>query len=243
MLNAPHPDDERLSALAFTDHDAIADAALTSHVATCTRCTDLVNELGALRASLAELPDLQPSRPLRLLPPGADAPVATGAGTAWVRRLFAPALTAGAALAMVGLIGTATPVLNGAAGGAATGMFENAGEPQQGGGDATYEALSSTGDDGAPAEAPGAELGRDLSSAAARAPEDAAASEAPLQPDAITDEDQARASRQPTASGGDGRLASELPAERSPWPMVLFAGVALMVGAAVLRWIMAPRAG
>jgi hypothetical protein len=35
----------------------------------------------------------------------------------------------------------------------------------------------------------------------------------------------------------------DLPAERSPWPMVLFTGVALMIGAALLRWIMVPRAG
>jgi hypothetical protein len=35
----------------------------------------------------------------------------------------------------------------------------------------------------------------------------------------------------------------DLPAERSPWPMVLFTGVALMVGAALLRWILVPRAG
>ncbi len=32
-------------------------------------------------------------------------------------------------------------------------------------------------------------------------------------------------------------------AERSPWPMVLFAGIALMIGAALLRWILVPRAG
>ena len=37
--------------------------------------------------------------------------------------------------------------------------------------------------------------------------------------------------------------ASQLPAERSPWPMVLFTGVALMIAAALLRWILVPRAG
>jgi hypothetical protein len=30
--------------------------------------------------------------------------------------------------------------------------------------------------------------------------------------------------------------------ERSPWPMVLFAGVALIVAALLLRWILQPRA-
>ena len=42
----------------------------------------------------------------------------------------------------------------------------------------------------------------------------------------------------------DGATAlAPAPAERSPWPMVLFTGVALMVAAALLRWILAPRAG
>ena len=36
---------------------------------------------------------------------------------------------------------------------------------------------------------------------------------------------------------------TQAPAERSPWPMVLFAGVALMIGATLLRWILVPRAG
>jgi hypothetical protein len=34
-----------------------------------------------------------------------------------------------------------------------------------------------------------------------------------------------------------------LTVERSPWPMVLFTGVALMIGALLLRWILVPRAG
>jgi hypothetical protein len=34
-----------------------------------------------------------------------------------------------------------------------------------------------------------------------------------------------------------------LTTERSPWPMVLFAGVAVMIGALLLRWILVPRAG
>lgn len=238
MLNAPHPDDERLSALASRDDDAIADAGLTSHVAACDRCADLVEELGALRASLAELPDLQPSRPLRLLPPAADAPVATGAG-GWLRRLFAPALTVGAAMAMVGLIGTATPVLDGAAGGAAIGVFEDGGSDLPAGGESDYGTVGSAGDGGEPAS----QYGRDLSSAAARAPEEASASDAAAVPDAVVDEDRAGASAPPIASDGSSRLSTELPAERSPWPMVLFAGVALMVAAALLRWILAPRVG
>src|SRR5687768_2534003 len=103
MLNSNHPDDERLSALASRDTDATADTSLTAHLSTCDRCTDLVNELGALRASLADLPDLQPMRPLRLLPAADEVPGADRIG-GWARRFFAPILTAGAALAMVGLV-------------------------------------------------------------------------------------------------------------------------------------------
>jgi hypothetical protein len=216
MLNQQHPDDERLSALASRDGDAVADAALASHVESCARCTDLVDELGALRMSLAELPDLRPHRALQLLPPVADAPVADGAA-GWVRRFFAPALTAGAALAMVGLVGTAVPALDGMAAGGS--IFSNVGSNLDG-------------------AAPGAEA-----DGASRGNEEPAASDAGLAP----------------AEGGEGSVTAQesgsddferletvdgyLPAERSLWPMVLFTGVALMIGAALLRWILVPRAG
>jgi hypothetical protein len=56
--------------------------------------------------------------------------------------------------------------------------------------------------------------------------------------DLATDED---------AMGEDGSEAAGqargLPAERSPWPMVLFTGLALVIGALLLRWILVPRAG
>jgi hypothetical protein len=51
------------------------------------------------------------------------------------------------------------------------------------------------------------------------------------------------ASAAPLVAEDDASRTTELPAERSPWPMVLFSGVALMVGAALLRWILVPRAG
>ena len=119
MLIPNHPDDERLSALASSDPEAAADATLTEHVASCMRCTDTVAELGALRASLAELPDLQPDRPLQLLPPVADTPARADRVGGWARRFFAPMLTAGAALALVGLVGTTVPILGSGASGAA----------------------------------------------------------------------------------------------------------------------------
>lgn len=216
MFIPNHPHDERLSALASGDADAIADASLTSHVDLCARCTETVTELGALRVSLSELPDLRPSRPLRLLPTVTDAADTAGApaGTAdrlagWVRRAFAPALTAGAALAMVGLVGTAAP----------------AAMQATGGGDAAAPGAQAE-------EAPGAEV-------------------APLS----TDDRRGTDTGQESADGGTVAQASAdysredssealtgLP-DRSPWPMVLFSGVALVIAALLLRWIVVPRAG
>jgi hypothetical protein len=218
MLIPNHPDDERLSALAAHDDDAVADAALATHVSTCARCTDLVTELGALRASLAELPDLAPHRPLQLLPPVADAR-ATGAAT-WIRRLFAPALTAGAAIAMVGLVGTAGPLLSGMA---SSQIFQNVGTNLAGDGD-TAEVLRTEAPDqettgGAPAAAGSGDDGEDV------------------------DRGEPRTDEEPLSSSGERELFFDASAERSIWPMLLFAGVALMVGAALLRWILVPRAG
>ena len=228
MLIPNHPDDERLSALASRDDDATSDAALTSHVSTCVRCTETVTELGALRASLAELPALAPSRPLRLLPPVADAPAA-GRGGGWIRRLFAPAMTAGAALAMVGVIGTAGPALQGMA--ASRGQ-DSALEAAGGEGPASSVAqvLGSSGGEQEPETDAGAPYAQE-------SPESSDGQGRPMA------RESAGASSDEFVFGGedDGRTA--LPAERSPWPMVLFTGVALMVGAALLRWILVPRAG
>jgi hypothetical protein len=222
MLNANHPDDERLSALAFDGADAATDASTTAHVSTCDRCADLVNELGALRASLAELPDVAPPWPLRLLPEVAAVEPSTADRLAgWVRRAFAPALTAGAALALVGLVGTASPALEGMTmtldGGAAPEQWAGGDAAEPAGADESAQPHRAV-DDGAPAaEGDGEVSGAD--------PDD-------------------RAADDPAARGsGDDFTASGLPADRSPWPMVLFAGVALMIGAALLRWILVPRAG
>jgi len=222
MLNSNHPDDERLSALASHDTDARADTSLTGHVSSCDRCTDLVNELGALRASLAELPDLVPSRPLRLLPEVEAPPSAVG----WMRRIFAPMLTAGAALALVGMVGTTMPALDGMASGGASQAREDAGAEDLGG------------------EAPAVVDGDDQESVDDRGvyrsaePEPSSALYGASDGDGGGDVD--------TAGGGNDEgesLARELPAERSPWPMVLFVGVAVMILAALLRWVLVPRAG
>lgn len=230
MLIPNHPDDERLSALASRDDDATTDAALTSHVSTCVRCTETLTELGALRASLAELPDLVPSRPLRLLAPVADAPAA-GSQPGWMRRLFAPAMTAGAALAMVGVIGTASPALQGMASSGGNSAMEAADGEEPASSLAqvmrSSDAEQQPGQGGEPAGAEESPEAASVDSGGRPLVRESAG--APIDPFAVGGEDD------------DGRTT--LPAERSPWPMVLFTGVALMVGAALLRWILVPRAG
>lgn len=212
MLNQ-HPDDERLSALASRDDDATADAALTSHVDACVRCTELVTELGALRMTLAELPDLRPHRALRLLPPVADS--SSGGATGWVRRLFAPALAAGAAMAMVGLVGTAAPTFQGMASGGAS--FQDV--------DSYIEGAAPNADE----------------DGASRTAESQESADMTLEPEG--EGGVAAMETQEASAAPSQTIDRQLPAERSPWPMVLFSGVALMIGAAMLRWIVVPRAG
>ena len=253
MLIPNHPNDERLSALASRETDATANATLTAHVSSCRRCTDLVTELGALRAALADLPDLAPSRPLRLLPPVEAAP----AGAAdrlggWARRFFAPVLASGAALALVGTIGTAAPSLSGMAqSGAAASAPAHALEAPVG------ETAASAAAGGAP------------EAAASNVPHEAAASDPPafgagapssgenrdaedIATPMATEPDVQAAEQNPVPSDDASTFGFEDPdqasretftVERSPWPMVLFAGVALMIGALLLRWILVPRAG
>lgn len=224
MLIPNHPDDERLSALASRDADAVADARLTAHVTSCVRCTELVDELGVLRAALAELPDLLPSRPLQLVPP-VEADHAVDRLGGWARRFFAPVLTAGAALALVGMVGTAAPALEQLASGAASGAAPQAVEE-----DTDAQAP------GAEAGASAAESSRGLLGGADQASASplVSAFETPAATDtyAVTGDE-----------GGDNEARQTLTAEQSPWPAVLFAGVALMMGAALLRWILVPRAG
>jgi hypothetical protein len=113
-----HPDDERLAALAGDDPQAIGDAGLTEHVAGCDRCAGVADELRLLRSLLAELPDLRPSRPIQLIPPVPAAGSAGGGPFGWLRGLAAPAMVAGAGLALVGAVGFGGTVLGGMASGA-----------------------------------------------------------------------------------------------------------------------------
>lgn len=230
MLNANHPDDERLSALASGDDEATADGALLAHVTDCARCTDLVADLGRLRIALAELPDLRPARPLQLLPPAAAAPAARGSG-GWIRRLFAPAMTAGAALALVGLVGTLGPTFS-------SGLTADSGAPAGGQEEQAAAADASSEVRAFQTDATDAPLGG-LSGAGAEGAgggREALAS-APSETAAGVDDGDVLAGDEP-AEPENG-----LPAERSPWPMVLFSGVAILVATLLLRWILVPRAG
>lgn len=208
MLNPTnHPDDETLAAIAAGDTDA---TGVEAHLDACDTCSTVVADLRNLRTSLAELPDLVPSRPLRFVPeaPSSDRPAS------WARRVFGPIMAGGAALALVGMIGTTAPALSGMAAG---------------------------GDAGRPAEA------------AATDPAAFASSDAEMAPGVggVTNgygQQRDNASQQPGPLDYQGetpaaeREVATAPAERSPWPMVLFTGVALMIAAALLRWILAPRA-
>jgi hypothetical protein len=238
MLIPNHPHDERLSALSMGDPEAAADAALTEHVASCVRCTDTVAELGALRASLAELPDLQPHRPLQLLPPVADMPARADRVGGWARRFFAPMLTAGAALALVGIVGTASPLLGGLASSGAAASMEAA-ELGQGNAGAALDDEGGT-DTDQPVAAPSAhELAAGGSDAGASSRAEAATGsdggDQPLSSEAEV--------ARPAGSSSDGQQQAFADEDRSVWPMLLFAGVAIMIAAALLRWILAPRAG
>ena len=219
MLIPNHPEDERLSALASREPEAVADPTLDAHVSACARCTGVVDELAALRVSLSDLPDLRPSRPLRLVPDVLDEQPGTADRLGrWARRFFAPVLTAGAALAMVGLIGTAAPGLDGMASG---GAQEDS---------AALEAASPEG--GAGAGAPAAAEASDGAAAGDGESADGGGRALSASDDAGTNA---------VAAGDDDSPVTQLPAERSPWPMVLFSGLALMIGAVLLRWILVPR--
>jgi hypothetical protein len=244
-----HPDDERLAALAGQDPDAIADGEVSSHVTSCDRCAALVDELGALRAALAELPDVVPSRPLRLLPTLEPEPASAADRLGgWARRFFAPVLASGAALALVGAIGTAGPAFvnqrlasapsdTGAAGGADAAQ-EFAAEPTETetlleapAAAATEEGATRESTDSAVAPAI---TGEGAASAASEAAPEDEAPESDGSTLSVEDDDGAASAGAPAAD--------QASVERSPWPMVLFAGVALMVAAVLLRWILAPRA-
>lgn len=255
MLIPNHPDDERLSALASGDTDATADATLTDHVSSCHRCTELVTELGALRAALSDLPDLAPSRPLQLLPPVEAAPVgAADRLGGWARRFFAPVLASGAALALVGTIGTAAPALSPIAGQGDAAATEQEhplqlpapeSTPSDAITGAAEAASSNAPDEFAASAAPAAAAPGDAASGETREADASDIAAPQFSESTVAAEDEEASGDGSTAALDEPDQASReaLTVERSPWPMVLFSGVALMVAALLLRWILVPRAG
>lgn len=220
MLIPNHPDDEWLSAFAADDPEAV-DPAQASHVASCERCTAVVTELASLRMALAELPDLAPSRPLQLVPPVPSGSQPADRVGGWVRRFFTPALAAGAAIALVGAVGTTTTNL-------ASSQSDSAATDQ-----AARENF------GQPAASAGGAAGLGASSDGGASPATESLRSQALAPDeAGTDGNEIR-----TFDAENDGSPLNLAADRSLWPMVLFSGVALMIAALLLRWILVPRAG
>jgi hypothetical protein len=261
MTTANHPDDDQLARFADADPEALGDSALSGHIPGCDRCRDIVDDLRNLRLALSAMPDpgLTPPRPLRLLPPVEPARVtfADRVG-AVIRGAFAPVMTVGAALALVGVVGTS----------GITGGFQQAASGP------AAEQAAATADDGeegftaAELETATPELAAEPEPDTAAGGEDAASDE----PATLADPSLGLLERRfqteepaqgllPVEGGGPGRpgtdtgaveesaaaesaledAPAELAAERPVWPMLLFSGIALMIGAIVLRWIFQPR--
>ena len=230
MEHPNHPDDERLAALAGGDPEVASDAALAAHVETCDQCAGLVRDLGSLRAALAELPDLVPSRPLQLLPPVAElrAPARRG----WLRGLAGPAMAAGFVLVVVGAIGSSGFTL----GMGASAIFQNVGENLAAGEASGQDSVTG----GAPEVVSGAASpsirsahGLNSGSEAQRSQEQDRKATTTPQPEQVG---------APAAGGVDRGLFA--PADpRLPWLVVLGLGVGLLLAGIYLRFAQQPRAG
>ena len=233
MHSSPHPDDERLAAYAGGDRDALDDSSLVSHVATCDRCRPLVDELSFLVSSLAELPDLAPSRPLRLIPPVWDAAPAAAGPRSWLRRLTAPAMAAGAVLFLVGAVGIGATGFAGLSSKSASfGTDQEAASasdrelgPLAGGGSPSVAPDDTRGSNGFESSAQPATMG----------------SGQPGTPTAATP-----APRTPQPSVGDGgrnNYEGGGSSSEQPWLTLLIAGVGLFGISTALRFSLSPRAG
>jgi hypothetical protein len=240
MMNLNHPSDELLAALADADTDLTRDPGVADHVAGCPQCSATVEELRSLTLALAELPDLSPHRPLRFLPPAAEPRSGLAGRVAGVvRGIFAPALTVGAALALVGAVGTFGDPLSFLPGG-------QSGAPADDTGAVAEMAAPSSGEDMSAAEtSPDDGAGRTLAGAesASESPQSdfnvlgqatASADEADSEPLQSPDEDSGSFSGESSPTGPTGRTV---------WPVVLVVGVALIAVTLLLRWILVPRAG
>jgi anti-sigma factor RsiW len=223
MQNALHPDDERLAAYAGGDADALGDRELVQHLVTCDRCRPIVDELSLLRGALAALPDVVPSRPLRLIPPVPER-AARGAGRLeWLRRLAAPAMAAGAGLVLIGAVGAS----------GIAGQIGNLGmkAASQASNASDTAARPSAGTPaGSSVAAPGTETGGSAYGSRSTPPRTLDSGGSP--------------SRAPASSQREVTFGpASSPSNEQPWLTLLIAGVALFATSAVLRFSIAPRAG
>ncbi len=215
MQHTTHPDDERLAAFASADREAVSDRELTAHIDACDRCRPIVEELALLRGALALLPDIAPSRPLRLIPPVAERVARRPGALEWVRRLAAPAMAAGAGLVLVGAVGVSGLV--GAPGGKAAdttaleGASNGAVAPEAGGARSPVPAFSTDGQYLGRTDTPRSQGGGDSAAPAPSAAED--------------------------VHGAD-RGSTE-----QPWLTLLVGGFGLFGISAILRYSLTPRAG
>ena len=256
MTTTNHPDDELLARFADADPEALGDSALSGHIHGCDRCRDLVDDLRGLSLALRAMPDpgLVPPRPLRILPPVEPRPatLADRVG-AVIRGAFAPVMTVGAALALVGVVGTSGIAASfpGAASGPAAQEAAATAEDGQEEGFTAAELLTPT----PAAEAPARDAAAGAEGAATEEPDTQAYQVGPMSADETPDpellERMTQADPRVDSASGDAAAgdraasaepATDLAAERPIWPMLIFGGLTLMVAAVVLRWIFAPRA-
>ena len=230
MYSDSHPDDLRLSAYAAGDAESTSDRALATHLAACLRCTAIVSDLNLLRGALADLPDVAPSRPLRLIPPVAAPSARRDGPLDWVRRLAAPAMAAGAGLVLIGAVGASGLVggisrdLGFAAAAASAGDTNEAGAPH------SSPAQPAPGVGGAnPSYVPARSLSGEVYTTRSETPRSlGSASPSPA------------SSAEAAKDGSFGALDRST---EQPWLTLLIAGVALFAVSAVLRFSITPGAG
>ena len=225
MPPTTHPDDERLAAFASADREALSDRELATHIESCDRCRPIVDELTMLRGALALLPDVAPSRPLRLIPPVAEPAAHPVGARAWLRRLAGPAMAVGAGLVLIGAVGAS----------GVTRQFAALSSKDAGGSPALHESNPSdmagrppTEPTGSPRAVPGTATGGGTYDGVSSPPRSV----------------DSGGGASPAASQGEGAYR---PADHSssnqPWLTFLVAGFGLFGISAILRYSLAPRAG
>jgi hypothetical protein len=214
-----HPADERLAALAGDELEARTDAGLAEHVDECMRCSTLVTELRTLQTALSKLPDLVPSRPLRLLPPVPEPERAPSGVFGTLRRLAGPALAIGALLMVVGAFGSVGSGLLGGAAGAAPALVESA--SNAGRAAASHE----------PSPSPSA---RDRFSNDSGSPRVPMAGGVSQSPHASTDQQKSVTTPSPTAAPQNGAPTDLSGQGANLYPLILLLGTALAVSGALV---------